>query len=63
MLNDWRGRQSDQDTLCQTFIETLRKKQNGGDCNRLIGEIVKVLATGNIEFVLVMELYAIILVF
>ena len=52
MLNDWRGRQSEQDTLCQSFIATLRKKQNGGDCNRLIGEIVKVLATGNIEFVL-----------
>ena len=53
MLNDWRGRQSNQDRLCQSFTDTLRNKQTGGDCNRLIHEIEKVVAKGNIEFIIV----------
>ena len=51
MLKDWRGRQSQQNQICQSFIETLRDKQTGGNCNRLIGEIEKVLEeTGNSKF-------------
>ena len=49
MLKRWRGTQNkpDQDQLCQSFLATLRKKQTGGDCNRLVGEIEFAFRKGN----------------
>ena len=44
-MNLWRGKQADQEQLCQSFIEVLKNNQRNGDCNRLIGSIENTVET------------------
>ena len=44
-MNLWRGKQADQEQLCQSFIAVLKNNQRNGDCNRLISSIENTVET------------------